>query len=66
MPIDPPRLVRDFDVLAPSGRRHRFRYRSRMERVGARTTLCALLIISGMILWVQLLWVWRSIAGLFR
>jgi len=65
MSIDPPRQVRDFTVIEPSGRHFRVRYMTRMERRGA-FTMCMLLIVSGMLWWVQLLWVWRLIAGLFR
>ncbi len=61
-----PREVREFDVIEPSGRWRHFRYKTRMERFGAGTTLCIALILSGMI-WLALsAWVWRIISALFQ
>jgi len=66
MLIEPPRQVRDFTIIEPSGRRFRVRYPTRLERVRAFATMCMLLIVSGMLWLAQLAWVWRVISNLFH
>ena len=62
----PPRQIREFTVIEPSGRRFYVRQLAPAQRVRAAVAIGALLVIS-LALWAVILSpVWRSIAGMFR
>jgi hypothetical protein len=65
---EPPGKVTDLVLIAPSGRRYRFRRLSGRERLGVFAATCAraLLIVSGMLWAVYGRWLWRIIAGMFQ
>jgi hypothetical protein len=63
---EPPRQVREFTIIEPSGRRFNVRYLTPAQKVRAALGIAALLIVS-LALWaIQLSPVWVPIVAWFR